>query len=233
MKRPLRWEVRPRERLQDCGAGVLSDVELLALVLRTGTHGTPSSTLAMELLTRFGTLRRLASAGDAELLAVSGIGPTKLAALRASFEVGCRLVQEPLSLGTRIRSPAHVHAHFGPRVQGLVQEVFYVLLLDSRHRVLRSVEVSRGSLNQSLVHPREVFAPALRESAAAILVIHNHPSGDPMPSREDHEVTRRLADAGELLGIPLLDHIIVAAGGFTSFADRGWLTDQASPEGRR
>ncbi len=101
-----------------------------------------------------------------------------------------------------------------------------MLLLDSRHRLVRRVEVSRGSLNQSLVHPREVFAPALREAAAAILVVHNHPSGDPRPSREDHEVTRRLARAGEILGVPLLDHVIVADRGFVSFADRGLLADQ-------
>jgi DNA repair protein RadC len=118
-------------------------------------------------------------------------------------------------------------------MRSLAQEVFFVLLLDSRHRLLRSVEVSRGSLSQSLVHPREVFAPALRESAAAILVVHNHPSGDPVPSREDHEVTRRLAEAGELLGVPLIDHIVVAAGGYTSFADRGWLPHQAPSESRR
>ena len=108
-----------------------------------------------------------------------------------------------------------------------------VLLLDTRHRLIREVEVSRGSLNQSLVHPREVFAPALREAAAAILVVHNHPSGDPSPSREDHEVTRRLAKAGELLGIPLLDHVVIAAQGHTSFARNGWLFPQGDAEGSR
>jgi DNA repair protein RadC len=189
--------------------------------------------IASELLDRFGSLDRLAGAGDAELLGVAGIGPTKLAALRAAFEVGCRAVEKPLRLGSPIRSPAQVHAHFAPRLRGLRQEVFVVLLLDSRHRVLRIVEISRGSLNQSLVHPREVFAPALRESAAAILALHNHPSGDPTPSREDHEVTRRLARAGEVLGVPLLDHIVVAAGGFASFADRGWIPDQGGKEADR
>ncbi len=143
------------------------------------------------------------------------------------------MTREPLRLGVRIRSPAHVHAEFGPRLARLRQEVFYVLLLDSRHRVLRSVEVSRGSLNQSLVHPREVFAPAIRESAAAILVVHNHPSGDPTPSREDREVTTRLVEAGDLLGVPLLDHVVVAGKDFQSFADRGWLPRQAFPGGRR
>ncbi len=107
-----------------------------------------------------------------------------------------------------------------------------MVLLDSRHRMIGEVEVSRGSLNQSLVHPREVFAPALRESAAAILVLHNHPSGDPQPSRDDHEVTRRLVRAGEILGIRVVDHVIVARGGFVSFARSGWMSDGAQvPEG--
>ncbi len=219
-----------RERLRECGPSVLSDGELLALLLRTGVPGVPSAALAAELLARFGDLGRLAHAGDAELLSVNGIGPAKLAALRAAFEVGSRIVREPVRLGMRVRSPAHVHAEFGPRLGRLRQEVFYVLLLDSRHRLQRSLEVSRGSLNQSLVHPREVFAPAIRESAAAIVVVHNHPSGDPTPSREDHDVTRRLAEAGDLLGVPLLDHVVVSAGGFQSFADRGWLPRQGGKD---
>ena len=223
----------PRERLREGGPEVLSDTELLALLLRTGVRGVSSIALAQGLLERFESLRRLAGAADAELLSVRGMGPAKVGALRAAFEVGARMTREPLRLGVRIRSPAHVHAEFGPRLSRLRQEVFYVLLLDSRHRVLRSVEVSRGSLNQSLVHPREVFAPAIRESAAAILVVHNHPSGDPTPSREDREVTKRLVEAGDLLGVPLLDHVVVADEGYQSFADRGWLSRQASPGGRR
>jgi DNA repair protein RadC len=229
---PSSGEGQPRERLRESGPDALSNTELLALLLRTGASGVPSTALAAELLTRFGTLARLAGAGDAELLSVRGVGPAKVAALRAAFEVGCRVAREPLQLGARVRSPAHVHAEFGPRLRGLRQEVFFVVLLDSRHRVLRSLEVSRGSLNQSLVHPREVFGPAIRESAAAILVVHNHPSGDPTPSREDREVTHRLAEAGTLLGVPLLDHVVVAAGGFQSFADRGLLGQGVERTGR-
>ena len=142
---------------------------------------------------RFGSLDRLARAGDAELAVLPGMGPAKIASLRAAFELGSRLARQPLRMGDKFQSPHQVFAHFSSRLRRTRQEVFFVLLLDSRHRLLREVEVSRGSLNQSLVHPREVFAPALRESAAAILVLHNHPSGDPQPSREDHEVTRRLA----------------------------------------
>ncbi len=205
---------------------MLSDTELVALVLRTGVAGVSSTELAERLLVRFGGLEGLCAAGDVDLLASPGLGPAKLATLRAAEELGRRIVRRPLRTGAHIGSPKDVYEHFAPTLRGLRQEVFCVLLLDSRHRLVRRVEVSRGSLNQSLVHPREVFAPALREAAAAILVVHNHPSGDPRPSREDHEVTRRLTRAGEILGVPLLDHVIVADRGFVSFADRGLLADQ-------
>ena len=218
---------RPRERLLRDGPEALSLAELLALVFRTGGPGIPSLTLAGALVERFGSLERLAHAGDAELRALPGMGPAKVASLRAAFELGGRLARQPLRTGDKFQSPHQVFAHFGSRLRRMRQEVFFVLLLDSRHRLLREVEVSRGSLNQSLVHPREVFAPALRESAAAILVAHNHPSGDPLPSREDHDVTRRLSRAGEILGIPLLDHVVLGAEGFTSFAERGWLPAKA------
>lgn len=219
---------RPRERLLREGAVALSGAELLALVVRTGAAGVSSLGLASSLLARFGSLERLADAGDAELERLAGMGPAKIASLRAAFELGSRLAARPLQTGEKFRSPEQVFAHFGPRLRRMRQEVFCVLLLDSRHRLLREVEVSRGSLNQSLVHPREVFAPALRESAAAILVAHNHPSGDPQPSREDHDVTRRLVRAGDILGVPLLDHIVLGGEHFTSFAERGWLCAQAS-----
>jgi DNA repair protein RadC len=220
---------RPRERLHASGAEALSVVELIALVLRVGARGSPALALASDLFERFGSLDRLARAGDAELAGVSGMGPAKVASLRAALELGGRLAREPIPTGERLHSPKQVFAHFGARLRQLRQETFFVLLLDSRHRLLREVEVSRGSLNQSLVHPREVFAPALREAAAAILVLHNHPSGDPLPSREDHEVTRRLHESGELLGVPLLDHVVIGADAYTSFAERGWLAPKAPP----
>jgi DNA repair protein RadC len=220
---------RPRERLHASGAEALSAVELIALVLRVGARGSPSLRLAADLFARFGSLERLSRAGDAELACVAGMGPAKIASLRAAFELGGRLARQPIETGERLHSPKQVFAHFGARLRRLRQETFFVLLLDSRHRLLRAVEVSRGSLNQSLVHPREVFAPALREAAAAILVLHNHPSGDPLPSREDHEVTRRLSEAGALLGIPLLDHVVIGADAYTSFAERGWLAPKDEP----
>ena len=151
------------------------------------------------------------------------MGPAKIASLRAAFELGSRLARTPLVPGEKLQSPEQVAAYFGARMRRYRQEVFIVLLLDSRHRLIGEVEVSRGSLNQSLVHPREVFAPALRESAAAILVLHNHPSGDPEPSREDHEVTRRLVRAGEILGIRVVDHLVIAGERYTSLARTGQL----------
>ena len=217
------WE-QPRERLRREGAEALSLVELLAVVLRTGAPGTSSLGQGAALVRRFGSIQRLAQAADSEFLQVSGIGPAKIAALRAAFELGSRLAQAPLVPGERFQSPEQVYAHFGARLRRARQELFYVLLLDSRHRMISEVQVSRGSLNQSLVHPREVFGPALRESAAAILVIHNHPSGDPDPSREDHEVTSRLAQAGEILGVRLLDHVVIGGDGYRSFARSGWLS---------
>jgi len=216
------WE-GPRERLRRLGPAVLSDAELIAALFRTGARDRPALALAEDLLRRFGGLRGLWRAGDAELRKLAGVGPVKIASLRAAFELGRRHSEVPLRPGERFTGPDQVAASLGPRLRHLRQEVFCVLLLDTRQRLIRELEVSRGSLNQSLVHPREVYAPALREAAAGILVLHNHPSGDPEPSREDHEVTRRLERAGAILGVPLLDHVIVADQRYCSFCERGWL----------
>ena len=219
---------RPRERLGREGAESLALVELLALVLQTGGRERGAERLGRLLVDRFGSLDALARAGTAELCAVPGLGPAKVAALRAAFELGARLARTRLEPGEKLHSPEQVAAHFGARMRRYRQEIFVVLLLDSRHRLIGEVEVSRGSLNQSLVHPREVFAPALRESAAAILLVHNHPSGDSQPSREDREVTERLAKAGEILGIRVVDHIVIGGFEFTSFARTGQLSVASS-----
>jgi DNA repair protein RadC len=224
---------RPRERLRREGAQALSTSDLLALVLGTGSARAPAAATAAALLERFGTLEALDRAGEAELAALPGLGPAKVAALRAAFEIGSRLVRGPLRIGERLSSPEQVYEHFGVRLRRCRQERFLTLLVDTRHRLVAEVEVSRGSLNQSLVHPREVLSAAVRESAAAVLALHNHPSGDPLPSREDHEVTRRLAEAGEILGIRLLDHVVVGGDGFVSFAREGWLASQGGWQGRR
>jgi len=213
---------RPRERLLAHGAAPLSDAELLALLLRTGARGRAATQLARQLLAG-GGLSTLAQAAPGELAAIAGIGPAKAATLLAAFELARRLAATPLQRGERLGSPGDVHRHFHPRLRDAPTEQFHILLLDARHRVLRSVLTSQGTLTASLVHPREVFRPALREGAAALVLVHNHPSGDPTPSLEDREITRRLARAGVLLGIPVLDHVIVADRGYASLREQGEL----------
>jgi DNA repair protein RadC len=210
---------RPRERLEALGAEALSDAELLALLLRTGGRGADALAVASRLLAVHGGLSALARAGGRDLASTAGIGPAKSATLRASLELGRRLAARRLEAGRPIRGPADVFRHFHPHLRHAEQERFLVVLLDGRHRVLRQELVSQGTLTASLVHPREVFRPALRESAAALVLVHNHPSGDPTPSREDREITERLMRAGEILGIPVLDHVVVAERGYCSLRE--------------
>ena len=210
---------RPRERLEALGAEALSDAELLALLLRTGGRGADALAVASQLLAVHGGLSALARAGGRDLASTAGIGPAKSATLRASLELGRRLAARRLEAGRPIRGPADVFRHFHPHLRHAAQERFLVVLLDGRHRVLRQELVSQGTLTASLVHPREVFRPALRESAAALVLVHNHPSGDPTPSREDREITERLMRAGEILGIPVLDHVVVAERGYCSLRE--------------
>lgn len=216
---------RPREKLLSSGSAALSEAELLALVLRTGDARSRMSALdhARLLLSRFGSLRRLAAANAAELCQLQGIGPAKAAELLAVFELARRFATEALRPGDRFTCSADAFRHYHERLRDLRKEVFLTLALDSKNRVLREIRVSEGSLNASIVHPREVFAPVVRESAAAILLIHNHPSGDPTPSREDLEITTRLCQAGELMGVRVLDHIIIGSGSYVSFVDRGLM----------
>jgi DNA repair protein RadC len=210
----------PRERLLTHGAAPLSDAELLALLLRTGARGRAATQLASELLAS-GGIAGLAQAAPAELARIAGVGPAKAASVLAALELGRRVAAKPLRRGERIATPEDVHRHFHPRLRDAQVEQFHVVLLDGRHRVIRSVLSSQGTLTASLVHPREVFRPALREAAAAIVLVHNHPSGDPTPSAEDRELTRRLVSAGLLLGVPVLDHVIVADRGFASLREEG------------
>ncbi len=210
---------RPRERLEALGPEALSDAELLALLLRTGSRGSDALAVASELLTRHGGLPGLARAGAQDLAGAPGVGPAKSATLRACLEIGRRLAARRLAAGAAIGGPADVFRHFHPRLRDAAHERFLVVLLDGRHRVMHQELVSQGTLTASLVHPREVFRPALRAAAAALVLVHNHPSGDPTPSREDHEVTCRLVRAGEILGVPVLDHVVVAERGYRSLRD--------------
>lgn len=214
---------RPREKLLSLGAESLSDAELLALVLRTGSAAANCTALdhARELLCRFGSLRRLANASVAELCAVKGIGPAKAAEILAVFQLGRRFRDISLTPGSRFVSAADVFGHYHETLRDSKKERFLAILLDNKNRVIRDVQISEGSLTASIVHPREVFVPVVRESAAAVLFVHNHPSGDPEPSREDLDITRRLQQAGELMGVRVLDHIIIGSNRYVSLADRG------------
>jgi DNA repair protein RadC len=215
---------RPRERLVRHGAATLTDAQLLAIVLRVGREDASAVEVAMDVLASVGGVQGLARSGIEELCRVRGVGPAKAAQLKAAVELGTRALAVPLSRGTRVSSSADVYRAYHPGLRDLRHELFTIVLLDAKHAVLRDVTVSEGSLTMSIVHPREVFAPAIRESAAAVLLLHNHPSGDPEPSAEDRELTARLEAVGGMLGIPVLDHVVIGDGRYVSFADRGWLT---------
>jgi DNA repair protein RadC len=215
---------RPRERLWSLGPGALTTAELLAIVLGTGGGGQDVLELARQLLdVSDGSLRRLAQRPSAELLQSPGIGLTKAARLVAAFELGSRVAREQRPRVQRIRDPEDVLRLFGPRLRDLQVEEFHLLALDSQSQVLREVLITRGLLNSSLVHPREVFRAAIAEAAAGIIVVHNHPSGDPTPSAEDRAATKQLCSAGRLLDVPVYDHVIIAGDRFVSFATAGLL----------
>jgi DNA repair protein RadC len=215
---------RPRERLWSLGPAALTTAELLAILLGTGGTGAGVLELAGRILEiGEGSLRRLAQRPSAELLRAQGIGPTKAARLIAAFELGARIAREERPSLSRIREPDDVARLFQNRLRDLQVEEFHLLALDSQSQVLREVLVTRGLLNSSLVHPREVFRAAIAEAAAGIIVVHNHPSGDPTPSAEDRAVTQQLVAAGRLLDLPLYDHVIIAGDRFVSFATAGLL----------
>jgi DNA repair protein RadC len=215
---------RPRERLWALGPCALTTAELLAIVLGTGGGGQDVLAMAGRLLELSeGSLRRLARRPNAELLRAPGIGPTKAARLLAAFELGTRAAREERPPVVRIREPEDVLRLFGSRLRDLQVEEFHLLALDSQSQVLREVLITRGLLNSSLVHPREVFRAAIAEAAAGIIVVHNHPSGDPTPSAEDRAATKQLVSAGRLLDVPLYDHVIIAGDRFVSFATAGLL----------
>ena len=217
---------RPREKLLKFGVEKLSEAELLAIILRTGDFSSRQSALDLgrALIARFGSFRGMVQASVTEICAVPGIGPAKAASLKAAFHLATKLGQEALKIGTdRYTDPAQVFEYFRYRYREHRKEYFLALLLDGKNRIIREVQISEGSLNQSIVHPREVFMPAVRESAAAIILVHNHPTGDPAPSREDLAITRRLREAGEIMGIKVLDHIIIGDELFTSFVSQGLM----------
>jgi DNA repair protein RadC len=215
---------RPRERLWALGPSALTTAELLAIVLGTGGGGRDVLQLASHLMeVSEGSLRRLVQRPRGELLRAPGMGPTKAGRLLAAFELGARGAREQRPPVQRIREPEDVFRLFANRLRDLQVEEFHLLALDSQSQVLREVLITRGLLNSSLVHPREVFRAAIAEAAAGIVVVHNHPSGDPTPSAEDRAATKQLVSAGQLLDLPVYDHVIIAGDRFVSFATAGLL----------
>lgn len=213
---------RPRERLIAHGPASLSDAQLLAIIIKMGTPGRSALDLALELLSRFESLAGIEQAGIKELREVPGIGLAKAAEIKAAIELG-RRHQKPSLAGASFCSSSDVAAYYRPRMKDLKKETFRCALLDTRNKILREEVVSVGSLSASLVHPRETFKAAVRESAAAVIFIHNHPSGDVKPSQEDILLTKRLVQAGEVIGIQVLDHIIIGEGSHFSFRDNGMI----------
>lgn len=218
-------EDRPREKLLDKGAEALSLAELLAIILRTGNASTGESAVdqARLLLDRLRGLEGLDQASIAEMMAVKGIGSAKAAGIKAALEISRRLTGKKLEAGTPLRSSEDVFRHFRGSLEKEAREIFYVVLLNNKNRRIREVKISEGSLTASLVHPREVYNPVIRESAAAVIFVHNHPSGDPAPSPEDLEITRRLKEVGDVMGVRVLDHVVIGRGRYFSFSDRGLL----------
>jgi DNA repair protein RadC len=222
--RELPRSERPRERLKALGAQALSSAELLALVIGTGTGRRSAVAVGQEVLAEAGgSLRRIAGRPVAALTALAGVGTARAVAIHAALELGRRMAAESRDEGAPLRSPRDVYAAFAPRLEDLPVEEFHVAVLDSQHRLERDIAVTRGILNSSLVHPREVFREAIAERAAALILVHNHPSGDATPSADDRAITEQIVAAGRLLDIPVHDHVIVGRGRYESLAERGWL----------
>ena len=212
---------RPRERLYWNGPQALADAELLAIQLGSGTRGRSAVDVAREMLAAYGSLADVAARDVTELSRVTGVGPAKAARLAAAFELSRRLRARTPGARIVLSSPAAVYAAFAPLMEDLTREVFRVALLDAQNGLLRDRVISEGTLSASLVHPYQVFKPAILESAASVVLLHNHPSGDPTPSREDVRLTRQLVECARLLEVRVHDHLVIGRGRFISLAERG------------
>ncbi|MEB3100379.1 RadC family protein [Ferviditalea candida] len=216
-------EERPRERMLQHGAQALSNAELLAILLRTGTFSESAVGLAHRVLMESGGLRNLTDLSTDQLMAIKGIGTAKALQIKAGIELGRRLARTAMEQTVKIRSPKDAADYMMESMRYLQKEHFVCLFLNTKNQVLAEETLSMGSLNASIVHPREVFRAAIKKSSASIICLHNHPSGDPSPSPEDIHLTRRLVQAGELIGIEVLDHVIIGDRRYVSLKEQGLM----------
>lgn len=221
--RQIPLEDRPRERMLFHGAETLGNAELLAILLGTGSRGCSAVDLADRMLKHFGGANKLVEADLQELIDMPGIGLAKATQLKAAIEFGRRIARMSSATRPQLLTPEDAANYMMDRLRFERREHFVVLHLDSKSRLIGEEVASIGSLNASIVHPREIFKTALKRSAAAIICLHNHPSGDPTPSFEDIEVTSRLVEAGQLLGVEVLDHIVIGENCFLSMKEKGWM----------
>ena len=217
---------RPRERLMQHGAEYLTDAELLAIILVNGYSGKTSVDLAKSLLAKYGSLRKLISIPYSEIREIHGIGKAKYSQIKAALEIGIRLSQEKMFPGKRVQKAQDVVDYYYAEMRDKKKEVFHILLLDIRYQIIRDVLISMGSLTETTVHPREVLKEVIKESAAAVIFLHNHPSGNPQPSKQDIELTDRLCKSCQMMGVKVLDHIVIGEDNFYSFAQMGQITTE-------
>jgi DNA repair protein RadC len=214
---------RPREKLERHGPSFLSDAELLAILINTGTKNVTAIDLAKSLIHQYKNLPEIARRNYQELSTIRGIGKAKAIKIMAAFEIARRVQSHPDPEKVRISSPEDIAEYYMPHMRDLKTERFMVLLLDSANQIMKDVIISEGTLNASLVHPREVFKAAIDDRAASVILIHNHPSGYSEPSHEDLAITEQMKQAGKIMGIPVRDHIIIAGKQYYSMAQKGYL----------
>ncbi len=216
-------EERPREKLIHQGPRSLSDAELIAIIIGAGTPAESAVQIAQRILKKAGDLKTLSQMSVRELMEFQGIGSARATQLKAALDLARRYREVLVRPRSGFSNSKMVFEHFGGEFRGRSQEEFWVIALDAKNRLMQAVPITKGTLMGSLIHPREIFALAIRNHAAGIIVLHNHPSGDPQPSVEDRKVTEQIAEAGKLMGIPLLDHIIIGNETYFSFKDSGLL----------
>lgn len=214
-------EERPRERLLRHGAETLATAELIAIILGSGMKGMPVLQLAQEIVMRFGNTSRLSEASVEELCTIKGLGPAKALQLKAALSLGLRVAKQAPTTRYKIEHPIHAYNYIKDELEHERRELFMVILQDTKGCAMGHHVITVGTLNNTPVHPREVFAPAIRHHAASVILVHNHPSGDPTPSPQDFEVTDSLIEASRLMSIPINDHLIVGAGKYVSLRQKG------------